>query len=102
MTLVLISGYEFSYDNLPVVIFEIDAARNIPVKFSGEAFIRVGSYKKKLKDYPEKERRIWRKKTDEDWSAKICPKAAIADLSPEAIKRRGKNIGKSIHTLLRT
>lgn len=79
--------YEFSYDNLPVVIFEIDAARNIPVKFSGEAFIRVGSYKKKLKDYPEKERRIWRKKTDEDWSAKICPKAAIADLSPEAIKK---------------
>lgn len=64
--------YEFNYDNLPLVIFEIDAARNIPVKFSGEAFIRVGSYKKKLKDHPEKERRIWQKKTDEDWSAQIC------------------------------
>ena len=77
--------YEFNYDNLPLVIFEIDAARNIPVKFSGEAFIRVGSYKKKLKDHPEKERRIWQKKTDEDWSAQICQKATIDDLSPEAI-----------------
>lgn len=82
--------YEFSYDNLPVVIFEIDAARNIPVKFSGEAFIRVGSYKKKLKDYPEKERRIWQKKTVEDWSTQICQKASIVDLSPEAILKARK------------
>jgi ATP-dependent DNA helicase RecG len=79
--------YEFNYDNVLVVIFEIDAARNIPIKFSGEAFIRVGSYKKKLKDYPEKERRIWKKKTDEDWSSQICQKASIFDLSPEAIKK---------------
>ncbi|MBI5676724.1 MAG: putative DNA binding domain-containing protein [Nitrospirae bacterium] len=77
--------YEFDYDNLPVVIFEIDAARNIPVKFSGEAFVRVGSYKKKLKEHPEKERRIWQKKINEDWSAQICQQASSADLSPEAI-----------------
>lgn len=81
---------EVSYDTLSIVIFEIDAARNIPVKFSGEAFIRVGSYKKKLKDYPEKERRIWQKKTVEDWSAQICQKASIADLSPEAILKARK------------
>lgn len=79
--------YEIKYDNLPIVIFEIDAARNIPVKFNGEAFIRVGSYKKNFKGYPEKERRIWKKKTDEDWSAKICKKASISALSREAIKK---------------
>lgn len=79
--------YEFTYDNLLVVVFEIDAARNIPVKFSGEAYIRVGSYKKKLKDYNEKERKIWQKSIDEDWSAQICLKASITDLSPEAIRK---------------
>jgi len=30
------------------------------VRFSGEEFIRVGTYKKKLKDFPEKERALWR------------------------------------------
>ena len=28
--------------------------------FRGQEFIRVGSYKKKLKDFPEKERALWR------------------------------------------
>ncbi len=79
--------YEFNYDSLPIVIFEIDAARNRPVKFRGMAYIRIGSYKKKLKDYPEKEGKIWGKKTEEDWSAKVCQKASIEDLSPEAIRK---------------
>jgi predicted HTH transcriptional regulator len=30
------------------------------VRFSGQEFIRVGTYKKKLKDFPEKERALWR------------------------------------------
>jgi predicted HTH transcriptional regulator len=39
---------------------EIVRASNKPVQFRGKEFIRVGSYKKKLKDYPEKERNLWR------------------------------------------
>jgi ATP-dependent DNA helicase RecG len=35
------------------------AARN-PVQFQGIEYIRVGSTKKKLKAYPEKERALWR------------------------------------------
>lgn len=31
-------------------MFAVQAAKSQPVDFSGEAFIRVGSYKKKLKD----------------------------------------------------
>ena len=42
-----------------VVIFKIKATTNTPVTFRGTAFIRVGSYKKKLSEYPEKERLIW-------------------------------------------
>ena len=47
-------------DNKAVVLLEIGAAFRHPVRFKGTEFIRVGSYKKKLKDFPEKERELWR------------------------------------------
>ena len=50
--------HEGSVDGKPVVVLEIPAASHTPVRF-GEAFVRVGSYKKKLRDYPEKERSLW-------------------------------------------
>ncbi len=46
-------------DNRNVVILEIPRAVNIPVSFKGMEYIRIGSYKKKLKDFPEKERALW-------------------------------------------
>ena len=46
-------------DSKNVVILEIPRAVNIPVSFKGLEYIRVGSYKKKLKDFPEKERSLW-------------------------------------------
>ena len=44
----------------PVVLAEIARAARHPVRFAGQEYIRVGSYKKKLKDFPEKERALWR------------------------------------------
>lgn len=41
------------------VIFEIPAASHTPVRFRETEWIRVGSYKKKLRDFPEKERSLW-------------------------------------------
>lgn len=53
--------YEFIASNdLPVVILEVQPASHTPVQFDGTEFIRVGSYKKKLRDYAEKERELWR------------------------------------------
>lgn len=55
--------YEFSDDEngaLPIVILEIQPATYNPVQFDGVEYIRVGSYKKKLKAFPEKERALWR------------------------------------------
>lgn len=52
---------EFNVDGKQVVMFIIDPAHNRPIAFKNTAFIRVGSYKKKLLDYPDKERKIWRK-----------------------------------------
>lgn len=53
--------FEFrANNNKPVVILEIPAASHTPVQFDGVEFIRVGSYKKKLREFPEKERALWR------------------------------------------
>lgn len=52
--------HTIEYDDKPVVILEIAKASHTPVQFSSVEFIRVGSYKKKLKDFPEKERKLWR------------------------------------------
>lgn len=43
----------------PVVIFQIQSATHVPVRFKDTEFIRVGSYKKKLREHPEKERALW-------------------------------------------
>jgi len=51
---------DLSFENLRVVLLEIQHAFRHPVQFQGTEFIRVGSYKKKLKDFPEKERGLWR------------------------------------------
>lgn len=50
---------EVNTDKEKVVVMEIPAAVNTPTSFRGTEFIRVGSYKKKLKEYPEKERKLW-------------------------------------------
>lgn len=52
--------YTIQAEGRPVVLMEISAAFRHPVQFKGMEFIRVGSYKKKLKDFPEKERELWR------------------------------------------
>lgn len=56
-------GFRFhriEMDGPAVVLLEIDAAFRHPVQFEGAAHIRIGSYKKRLKDFPEKERALWR------------------------------------------
>lgn len=56
---------DFHFFNLEMagqrlVLLEISRASRQPVQFQGQEFIRVGTYKKKLKDFPEKERALWR------------------------------------------
>ena len=53
--------HEFENEGLPIVLFEICPANHTPVRFKDMEFIRVGSYKKKLKEFPEKERALWQR-----------------------------------------
>lgn len=52
--------FHAAVEDRPVVLLEIHRAARRPVAFAGQEYIRVGSYKKKLKDFPEKERALWR------------------------------------------
>lgn len=52
---------EHVYNDIPIVIFKIDPTNNTPIKFDNIAYIRVGTYMKKLSEYPEKERKIWKR-----------------------------------------
>lgn len=52
--------FEFdAVDETSVVILEIQAASHTPVQFDGAEFIRIGSYKKRLRQFPEKKRELW-------------------------------------------
>lgn len=52
--------FEVAVDDQALVLLEVERAFRQPVQFKGQEFIRVGTYKKRLKDFPEKERALWR------------------------------------------
>lgn len=52
--------FEFEIDGHKLVLLEISRAFRHPVQFQNEEFIRIGSYKRKLKNFGEKERELWR------------------------------------------
>lgn len=52
--------FEFEINGASIVLLEIGRAFRHPVQFKGQEFIRVSSYKKRLKEFPEKERELWR------------------------------------------
>jgi len=51
--------YQFVYRELPMALIEVVPCLHTPVRFRDTSWIRVGSYKKKLRDFPEKERALW-------------------------------------------
>jgi predicted HTH transcriptional regulator len=57
---ILFDFREISVEGHELVLLEIQRATRHPVSFSGQEYIRIGQYKKKLKDFPEKERALWR------------------------------------------
>lgn len=72
---------ELQHHDSRIVVFEIFATIDRPVKFDGKAYIRVGSYTKLLKDYPEKERRIWNNPRHRTFEREV----AIEHVSPDKV-----------------
>lgn len=81
-------GFEihaFDYHAKRIVLFEINPAFDRPVKFYGAAFVRDGTSKTNLGNYPEKERQLWNRRVD--WSAQVCESATVADLDDAALAK---------------
>lgn len=54
--------YEFDYDETRrISLYVIPAAKNQPVEFHHQSYIRIGSITRKLNEYPEKQAKIWKK-----------------------------------------
>lgn len=56
-----VSIFETIYNGKLISIFQIQAAQNQPTSFDYTDYIRVGSITRTLKDFPEKEKKIWTK-----------------------------------------
>jgi predicted HTH transcriptional regulator len=66
-----------------IVMLEVPRAPQQPVRFKDEAYIRVGSYQKKLKDQPERERALWRlfdRTPFEEQIAAVCDEDHVLNL----------------------
>jgi len=65
--------HEWDYEpGKHVVLFEIFPCWHTPVRFGETEFIRVGSTKRRLKDYPEKERQLWERFRRTPFEKGIC------------------------------
>lgn len=52
--------FEASVSGKAVVVLQIPRAHARPTQFQATEFVRIGSHRQKLKDYPEVERDLWR------------------------------------------
>lgn len=75
--------FEFKYNDKNIVLLRIPAAKYEPTHFKKMAYIRIGSNKTDLRNFPEYVRIIYN--YQDDWSAKIIENASIDDLDIEAI-----------------
>ena len=75
--------YDFAYDDIRrIAVYVIPAAKNQPIDFLHNAYIRIGSYTKKLAEFPDKEAKIWRKTT-----VPFEKEIARSNLSPSDVVR---------------
>lgn len=71
--------YETIYRGVTVVVTVIPAASHTPIQFKGTEYIRIGTYKKKLKDTPEKQKELWRKLSLTAFEKGIARSSATSD-----------------------
>ena len=80
----LSSHADFEYETVmmegkTVGVMTIKAAENLPVSFEKQEFIRIGSYTKKLKDYPAVQGRLWSKLQNKKFEEQVARQDLSAD-----------------------
>jgi len=71
--------YEYTMNEKQLVMIEIPATTDSPVRFRHKAYIRIGSYTKELTEYPEKERQIWNKTSKKKFETDIAKQNLSTD-----------------------
>jgi len=71
--------YEIQYNEKPVIIIKIPAAKGRPVRFLHKAYIRVGSITRNLNEFPEKEKTLWLKADRDAFEKGICKEGVSSD-----------------------
>lgn len=56
-----IQDYEIELDHKKVILLEIPAANHYATTFKKQAYCRIGSYTKNIKEYPALEKELWNK-----------------------------------------
>jgi len=65
--------YEFFYEEgIRISMYIIPAATYRPVSFLHKSYIRIGSYTRLLREFPEKETKIWSRKDDWNFEQEIA------------------------------
>lgn len=75
------NSYNIKMNNKNICVLIISCAANQPVKFERASYIRIGSYTKKLNEYPEVEAKLWENLRN----IKFEDRLAKTDLSPTEV-----------------
>lgn len=84
--------FEVPMDEGMVVLMEIPCAEKQPVQFAGGEYIRIGTNKKNLKEYPDKERELWRTFDSTPYELRI----AMGNLNAPRIENQNNQFTKAI------
>ncbi len=80
------SVFNFEYQNKPIILVRISAAKGQPTYFRGKDYVRIGEDKTGLQNLTLQQiKKIYN--SGVDWSAQIAEGATISDLDEEAIKK---------------
>lgn len=71
--------YELKYKEKDIVIIEIPAAIDRPVAYNHVEYIRVGSITRKLRDFPDKEKLIWKNQEHNRFEKQIAKQSLKSD-----------------------
>ncbi|MFA5829063.1 MAG: RNA-binding domain-containing protein [Candidatus Gracilibacteria bacterium] len=73
--------YEFECQGKFIVLFQVPAAIDRPVLFQNKGYVRINSITRELKDFPEKEKKIWLNRGNRSFEKEI----AQPNVSPQDV-----------------
>lgn len=73
------TAHEINYQGKNIVVFIIDAARGIPVKFQKKAWIRIGSCKQNLASFPMMEQKLWQNDQNHSFENQVAKSGVNED-----------------------